>query len=543
MTIRTIAQADYLDRVKGAWLGKMVGVSYGIPTEFHFTHRIADTSELPTWTPDTINEAYIEDDLYIPFAFMKELDTHGLDVSPRQMAIDLYPYAFEFWGGHYRNFELGIAPPSSGNPSYARTPDSLSYSFAADYSGLIAPGLVNVPATLADRYARLLVYGDGVFGGAYIGAMYTEAFFTSDLRQIIAAGLGVIPTDSWLFQAVSDTITWHDEAPGDFTATWQKIMDKYFWDPAYNWIDWPYGGRTEGIALDTKLNCAFITMALLYGEGDIAKTLQIVTRAGADSDSNPANALGILFATKGYDAIPAEYKSGLNPGRFRYVDLGYDDAVALTARLAEKTIVAQGGRVTTTSGRVMYEIPVTEPVRLASENSVSPTYAPLTTFTPEEMSRLSKPGLLDPGFEESWHTDLYSPYAGLTGDKIWVGLDLRQGKAHTGDNNAYIVNQGYGTGGIYQKRIAIEPGSTYELSCWVRTSVNFPTGRLLVTTPEADHSVPIATTTFTATTTYRQVVLRFESGTHAIVDIGITYDGNGDNTFVQVDDFGLRKVQ
>ncbi|MCO7111845.1 ADP-ribosylglycohydrolase family protein [Bacteroides uniformis] len=47
---------------------------------------------------------------------------------------------------------------------------------------------------------------------------------------------------------------------------------------------------------------------MLYGEGDFTKTIDISTRAGQDSDCNPASAAGILGTMIGYSNIPEYWK-------------------------------------------------------------------------------------------------------------------------------------------------------------------------------------------------------------------------------------------
>ena len=50
---------------------------------------------------------------------------------------------------------------------------------------------------------------------------------------------------------------------------------------------------------------------LIYGEGDFNKTLDISTRAGQDSDCNPATAMGILATKTGFKGIPEFWLMGL----------------------------------------------------------------------------------------------------------------------------------------------------------------------------------------------------------------------------------------
>ena len=61
-----------------------------------------------------------------------------------------------------------------------------------------------------------------------------------------------------------------------------------------------------------KLNGAYILMGLLYGQGDPDKTITIACRCGQDSDCNPSNAGGILFAILGAAKIPPRFTEKLD---------------------------------------------------------------------------------------------------------------------------------------------------------------------------------------------------------------------------------------
>jgi hypothetical protein len=50
--------------VRGGWAGQMIGVSFGAPTEFKSNGKIIE-GDLPAWTPDRIENAIDQDDLYV----------------------------------------------------------------------------------------------------------------------------------------------------------------------------------------------------------------------------------------------------------------------------------------------------------------------------------------------------------------------------------------------------------------------------------------------------------------------------------------------
>ena len=100
--------------------------------------------------------------------------------------------------------------------------------------------------------------------------------------------------------------------------------------------------------IDARVNGAYVVLGLLYGDGDFAKTLEISTRAGQDSDCNPSSAAGILGVMLGYERIPEKWKAGI-PGladtKFEFTSYSFNEIVASTLERAEKIILAAGGTV------------------------------------------------------------------------------------------------------------------------------------------------------------------------------------------------------
>ena len=133
-------------------------------------------------------------------------------------------------------------------------------------------------------------YGDGWYGGVFVGAMYSLSFESSDINFIISGALKTIPRQSEFYQCISDVISWYHKYPGDWKQTWLEIQKK--------WAD--DRGCPDGIFapfnIDAKVNAAYVVVGLLYGGGDFTRTLQITTRCGQDADCNPSTVGGILHA-------------------------------------------------------------------------------------------------------------------------------------------------------------------------------------------------------------------------------------------------------
>ena len=84
---RRISVEEYRDKMKAGWLGQMIGVGWGLPTEFHYRWKIIPEEKTPAWKPEMINQ-YNNDDLYVEMSFIKTLATYGVDVSSRQAYAD-----------------------------------------------------------------------------------------------------------------------------------------------------------------------------------------------------------------------------------------------------------------------------------------------------------------------------------------------------------------------------------------------------------------------------------------------------------------------
>ncbi len=403
---RTLTLEEYRDKMKAGWLGQMAGVGWGAPTEFKFNGVIIPEDQVPEWEDGMINQQY-QDDIYVEMTFLKTLEDHGFEVPIRQAGIDFANSQYRLWhanrhGRH--NLRSGIAPPYSGHPQYNSHADDIDYQIEADYSGLIAPGLPQTVIDLGNKFGRLMNYGDGLYGGQFVGGMYAEAFFEKDITKIIEAGLACIPDDSQYEETIRDVLKWHRENPGDWQKTWQLIEDKYNLNPDYRRFS--CNGTATDFNIDAKINGAYIVMGLLYGEGDMDKTIIISMRCGMDSDCNPSNAAGILATSLGMENLPDKYKTGIdNTTRFSYTAYNFPSLVEVCETLARDAVIRAGGKIGLSStaifrqggqaeeaeeGDEVFFIPLKKPVPGQLEQCWEPAEIEgEVSFTEEEMDMIT----------------------------------------------------------------------------------------------------------------------------------------------------------
>ncbi len=383
--VRKLPVKVYRDKMKAGWVGQIAGVCWGAPTEFRWSDRIIPEADMPKWKPEMINEAFGQDDLYVEMTFLRTLEEHGLDVSIRQAGIDFansgYGLACANAAGR-RNLRSGIAPPDSSHPRFNKCPNDIDYQIEADYSGLIAPGMPNVPIELGRIFGRLMNYSDGVYAGQFVGGMYAEAFFEDDLLKIIDAGLACIPSDSQYAEMVRDILAWYKANPDDWEACWKLCQKKYRENPEYQ--------KCSNGGIDVKINGAYILIGMLYGKKDLDQTIIISTRCGQDSDCNPSNAAGVLFTTLGFSKLPPRFSEKLDhEAYFSHTAYNFPKLLDVCEKLAREYLAREGGRVEKdAAGEEIFVIPVKKPIPDKLELSWAPGPIAGSVFTEEEMDQI-----------------------------------------------------------------------------------------------------------------------------------------------------------
>jgi len=309
------------------------------------------------------------DDIYINLLFLYCLRKYGIDVDPVTVAHEWDAKIRKVWHANeagLANIRKGILPPDSGNPRYNLHADDIDFQIESDIFGMIAPGMPQVSNRYGQRMGHIMNYGDGVYGGMFISAMYTQAFFAKNVREVVENGLKAIPAQSLYAQLIRDVIRWHDENPNDWLKTWHLVQEKW------GEVDHCPDGYKQPFNIDAKLNGGYVVMGLLYGNGDWYKTMNYATRSGQDADCNPANAAGILGTLIGAHAIPAEYREPLHNTYWNKTLAGLPDSFEIdvlaedTAQVGLKVLLANGGEVKTKEQKLVLMIPYQEPTAPAT---------------------------------------------------------------------------------------------------------------------------------------------------------------------------------
>lgn len=363
----TLSTATLKDKIMGGWAGQAIGVTFGGPYEFRFNGTYIQEYQPLTWYDGYLEQTMLQhpglyDDIYMDLTFVDVFERAGLDAPVDSFANAFSRASYPLWHANQAaryNILNGIRAPASGHWTNNPHADDIDYQIESDFAGLMCPGMPNQASAISDKIGHIMNYGDGWYGGIYVGAMYALAFTSSDIAYVVTEALKTVPARSTFRHCIEDVIRWHSRYPTDWRLTWFEIQKKWSSET----------GCPEGVFaaldIDAKLNAAYIVLGLLYGRGDFTRTLEITTRAGQDADCNPSSAAGILGALLGYSNIPPHWKMGLREAEslnFKYTNLSLEKVYDISYRHALEMIRRNGGKVTNNAVTIPFQSP--RPVKL-----------------------------------------------------------------------------------------------------------------------------------------------------------------------------------
>ena len=321
----TLSEDTLKDRILGAWLGRCVGCTLGKPVEGLTRAQIetylkaAGAYPLNDYIPlidtmpegvelhpsfvDTVRGKIVymsrDDDTDYTILGLHILEKYGPGFTSADVGetwLNSLPYNMVFTAERiaYRNLCSDVFPPDSA-ATHNPFREWIGAQIRADGFAYAAAGLPEVAAELVFKDAAVSHVKNGIYGEMFIAAVISAAFLTDDLEEMIRIGLDQIPQHSRFAEMVAKVQQWSKENP-NWQTTWDKIANDY---GTYFWAH-------------TLNNAAIVLMALLYGNGDLEKSLSIAVMGGWDTDCNGATVGSIIGAWKGAAALPVSWTGKMN---------------------------------------------------------------------------------------------------------------------------------------------------------------------------------------------------------------------------------------
>lgn len=280
----------YLDKLHACWLGKNIGGTMGAPYEG--TRHFNDIKGFATKG----GEPMANDDLDLQLVWLCALEEVGagrLDTNVlAEYWLDWIPPHWNEYGICKTNLRLGLLPPMSGEVDNEKWKTSNGAWIRSEIWASLAPGVPDVAAKYATMDA-MVDHGvsEGSCAEIFTASLESLSYVESDIRKLLSSALQKIPADSMTSKTVSLVIDCYDKQ-----LSYREARDKVVeFNRELGWFQAPG-------------NLGFVTIGLLYGEGDFKKSLIYAINCGDDTDCTGATVGAILGIIGGTEAIPEELK-------------------------------------------------------------------------------------------------------------------------------------------------------------------------------------------------------------------------------------------
>ena len=339
-----LSNTQILEKIYAGFIGKAIGVRLGAPVEptIWSYDRIQKTyGEVTQYLRDFKNFA-ADDDTNGPVYFIRALRDYGLNATAADVGKTWLNYAAEehgmyWWGGFgvstehtaYRNLRAGIPAPQSGSIAQngASVAEQIGGQIFIDSWGWVNPGNPQKAADMSAMAASVAHDGDGLNGARFCAAAIAAAFEAKSIDEIIATAMSTIDAKSTYARVCQAVIDFYGANPDD----WRACRDMLT-------AEWGYD-RYPGVCHIIP-NAGVTIMSILYGKGDLPRTVEIATMAGWDTDCNAGNAGAIVGTFEGLQPGWDKYRKPINDFLVASGIVGSINIVDIPSFARELTVLA-----------------------------------------------------------------------------------------------------------------------------------------------------------------------------------------------------------
>ena len=275
---------EYIDRIHGGWLGKCIGGTIGARFECVKEWIEIEPKDL---FPETIPP---NDDLDLQILWLKVLEEKGQHFTSEDLADAWLAgcwYPFNEYGVFRRHWRMGIAPPVSGSFANPFWGTGMGCPIRSEIWGYVCPGNPDLAADFAYRDGCLDHTEQSIAAERMWSAMAALAFTDHDMRSLIKRTFHYLPSGTPIATLSKMAIDGYDAGM-----------------PARAVRDRILANAPCAEACDAQINVPFTLLGLLYGEGDLEKTLIAALNCGYDTDCTLATAGALLGQLLGAKKIP-----------------------------------------------------------------------------------------------------------------------------------------------------------------------------------------------------------------------------------------------
>ena len=345
-------EALYMDRLQGAFYGRMSGCILGAPVEFwsidameswakwigdefpntNYWSSIKNPNDLRygvspcnDYTLQGLDGVPVDDDITYTLLGLLIAEDYGLDFNTDDVGkswLKYLPYACTAEDIALQNLKKGIAASVCGDTDNPYV-QWIGADIRSDPFAYLAPGLPEKAAEMAYYDAYISHRRNGIYGEMFFSAAMAAAFAENDPFEAINKALCEIPADCLLYK----DMLWALDIKG-------TIRD---YRHARATVDEKFKGMS---GVHTNNNAALVVFGLELGKGDFAKTIGNTVAMGLDNDCTGATVGSLFGAAYGIDAVDKKWYEKFNNKVYTYINehpvFAIDDALNRFKKLAMK---------------------------------------------------------------------------------------------------------------------------------------------------------------------------------------------------------------
>jgi len=168
--------------------------------------------------------------------------------------------------------------------------------------GMNAAGMPDLAVGLATIFGSTTSDRDPLLWLQLFTAMNSMAYFEKDVPTLIREAEKILPDGCWQREVIDMVFALQEKYPDDWRAAVAEAEDichsKHY--------------DTTGYMGETSINCSFILIGLLYGDGDYYETCKIISLAGHGGDSTTPVGLTVAGILCGWENLDDVSKSIIN---------------------------------------------------------------------------------------------------------------------------------------------------------------------------------------------------------------------------------------
>jgi len=322
-----VNRTDYRDRLRAFWLSESIANWTGLQSEGMRTWEPYYTDNDWSRRNFKFNVALdpfgSDDDTDIEYIYLHALDTYKTEILTGPQIRDQWLEHIDgsyVWvsdeTAYWLMVDNGMVPPDTSLPVNNPNWEMIDAQLTTESFGFYAPARPTVALAMGQLPVRTTAYGDAAYAAQFYIIMYSLApyaianihdtngngsAYDEQVFWLAAQARSRTPSDSYIAKIYDWVLDAYNNNPdkNNWEVTRDAFHDHYIAqsNDGYLHTQWWDSGSNFGLSM----------ISLMFGQGDLKRTVQIAMLSGMDSDNPTSTWGGLLGFLYGYKGVQEAY--------------------------------------------------------------------------------------------------------------------------------------------------------------------------------------------------------------------------------------------